>query len=297
MQLKPVKAKLTNKERQRLCTELYYLIDLSFQIFKIYPRTEHLNQTFRERLERLYALMRAEYYTIVKICPEIKQSAVVFEKYSSLFGANWELAQEWLIGEPIDPNGSFNLMSGAEDDHKSALGVIKSQYYLAGGKSMQLPKNSKIKSLYQEAQEALDFAKYVQVLNDKFIPKYTLEWNDKDYKLMINGVYCLATTKEGSRGTKIMAEIMKHKNDDGTVATFTVDIGASSRPVSQIMNSDLHIDRLIRRIFFDGSRANTICFRSPVTKDQLNSEGVDTSDLDIKLVASGEKAQPKPKPR
>ena len=294
--MKPTSTKkLTNKERQQNYTELYTLIKLGFKIFVAYFHTEHLNEDFKEQLERLYVLMWDKYHNLLKTYPTAKQDGVVFELYDNLSGVNWELTQDWLIGEPADPVNGGPIL-GAEDCHKDALGRVKNWYYRAGGKKMKLARGSEIASLCKEAQDALKMAESVQILNDNFIPEYTLEWNDISHEVLINGTYRLATTKDGSSSTKIMAEVMKHKNSGDTTA-FTVDMGATRRPLSQIMNTDLHIGPLIRKIFFKGSGPNKLCFRSPVSKQQLLNEGIDTSDLDIKLIASGAKTEPKNKPR
>lgn len=294
--MKPTSTKkLTDKERQQNYAELYALIQLGFEIFVVYFHTEHLNEDFKEQLERLYALMWEKYHNILKAYPTARQDAVVFEHYDNLSGVNWELAQDWLIGEPVDPVNGGPLL-GAEDYHKNALGRVKSWYYRVGGKKMELAQGSKIKSLCKEAQDALKMAKSVQKLNDNFIPEYTLEWDDVSHEVLINGTYRLAATKDGSSSTKIMTEVMKHKNSNGATA-FAVDIGATRRPLSQIMNTDLHIEPLIRKIFFKGSGPDKLRFRSPVTKQQLLDEGVNTSNLDIKLIASGARTEPKIKPK
>lgn len=289
------KKKQVVNERQQAYLDLYYLVKLGFEIFTTYFHTEHLNKTFKERLERLYVLMWNEYRSIIDAHPKAKQDAVIFEHYDNLPGVNWGLAQDWLIGEPLDPEYGGPLL-GAEDYNNDALGRIQKWYYTVGGIDMELQKTSKIWSLCEDAREALELAKAVRKLNDNFVPEYTLEWDDVDYKVIINGTYHLTTTKDGSASSKIMSEAMKHKGDDGKTA-FTVDIGATKRPVSQVLNSDLHIDPLLRQIFFKGSGPDKLRFRSSVTRQQLVDEGIkplELSDLDVKLVASGAKTEPKP---
>lgn len=289
--------KSTVDERQQTYLELYFLAKLGFEVFTTYFHTERLNKKFKEKLERLYVLMWNEYQSIIKTYPKAKQEAVVFEHYDNLPGVNWEIAQDWLIGGPLDPEGGGPII-GAEDYHKDALGRIQGWYYTVGGRDMELAKTSKIWSLCEEAQEALELSKAVQKLNDNFIPEYTLDWNNISYEITVNGVYHLATTRDGSASTKIMTEVMKYKGDNGKTA-FTVNLGATKRPLWQVLNSDLHIDPLLRQIFFKGSGSDKLCFRSAVTKQQLLDEGIDTSDLDVKLIASGakfkKKSQLKPK--
>lgn len=54
--------KLTDKEQQQTYTELYTLIELGFEIFVAYFHTEHLNEDFKEQLERFYVLMWERYH-------------------------------------------------------------------------------------------------------------------------------------------------------------------------------------------------------------------------------------------
>lgn len=285
---------LTNNERQQLYADLYNLADLGFSVFVAYFHVRLLNKALSEQLERLYALLWGKYIAITETYPDDKNRAIVFENYDNLPGIRWEVAQDWLLGKPNDDLSPNYYMIGAEDFHNNALGHIKNQYYLAGGKTITSATSTEVQGLCNEARDILKLARSAQVLKDNCIQEYTFEWDDVSFDVIINDTYRLTTTKDGSASTKIMTEVMKHSQDGGRTA-FTVDIGAGSRPLSQIMNSDLHIDPLLRKIFFRGSGANQLRFRSPVSKQQLISENVDTSDLDIQLVASGAKVIPKSK--
>lgn len=265
--------------------ELYNIVDLGFWIFAIYSRVEYLDETLKERLERDYALLWGKYQKIVEMNGSLANRDYIFETYDNLPGVNQEIAQEWLIGEPAyGPGGG--PMIGAEDNHKAALGSLKTRCYVAGRKTLELDEGTESQILCAEAKEALELAKTSATLSTGYIPEYTLEWDEIDYEVKVNGVYRIAKTKDGSASSKLMAEIMKHKNDDGKTP-FTPDYGKTKRPLSQIMNGDLHINPLLRKIFFRGSNGHTLRFRSPVTKEQLDTEGIKTFDLDIALVRSG----------
>lgn len=272
--------------------ELYNVVDLGFKIFAIYYRVEHLDAALKERLERDYALLWGKYQKIIGTDETLVNQDYVFETYDNLPGVNWEIAQEWLIGEPAyGLNGG--PMIGAADNHKAALGSLQTRCYVAGRKTTELAKGSEAEKLCTEAKEALELAETSATLNANYIPEYTLEWDEVDYEVKVNGIYHIAKTKDGSASSKLMAEIMAHKGDGGKTP-FTPNFGKTKRPLSQIMNGDLHIDPLLRKIFFKGSNGNTLRFRSPVSQEQLATEGINTFDLDVKLIQNGYEAVPKP---
>lgn len=273
-----------DKERAEACIIAYNALEIGFWALVQYNKISGSPNVgdMPESLERIYAISKDWYEKAYGRYPDLEKKGSVFHRFGSLSGYDSDDIDEWLIGEPVTPVDT--RMWGGENTYKLIRGEIKGKSYVSGVKSLEVTQGTPFGNFYLEANNIIEDAKAAEVLMTEEITEYTLNWN-KDLELVVNGVLCLTKTKEGSASSMVLEEIMKHQDDNGKTE-FEPKYGASPRPLSRILNEELHIDPLLRRIFFKGSRGQKLKFRSPVSRKQLKSEGLDLSSLDIRLIKS-----------
>lgn len=129
----------------------------------------------------------------------------------------------------------------------------------------------------------------VEVFNDRYIPNYTLSY-DNDGIIWVNNVLRLNKNHIGRNPDLVLSQAFKH---DGQTEPFKPEI-ATSRKLSTIL-SDMGFNETLRMIFFPVvNQSKGIVFRSNVGWIKVSAQKIDTSKLDIQLFKLGAETLKKP---
>lgn len=137
------------------------------------------------------------------------------------------------------------------------------------------------KAFYTELEE-----EETAVYDGKFIPAYKLTY-EKDGTIIVNGVLKLKKAQIGQSSDKIMSQSFQH---DGHPEPFKPTL-ATKRPLTTIIG-DMGFDKTLRAIFFPViSKDKGLVFRSRLTRDEADTQHIDTKQLDAKLKKLGAKTE------
>lgn len=250
-------------------------------------------------LNRAYVIVKQKFNQILNAYPEIRKrhSHFLFDSIPNLTGVTGEYVENWYIGEPIAPESGDDCPYGAVDYRREQLSAVEEMAILVGAKSLEMPEDAKNREAYDDAVEELENASAAKrLLEEGNIQEYTLTWNKYTGKVMINEVYEIAKPQvdNASMPTIIMRTINQHQEANEKQFNFTFKQKDKKRLVSQIINEDLHITPTLRAIFFDGSRGNKVCFRSPVSREEALRSVANPKklyELDLVLARNGAKIQ------
>ncbi len=114
-----------------------------------------------------------------------------------------------------------------------------------------------------------------------FIPEYYIEYSEAGV-ISMNSVYIIKKTNAGSASTKIMEQIMNNPN-----SIFKPNLGKYSRTLSTTLSS-IGFSGTIRKIFLKVvSEDKGVIFRPNVSRETVDSEGINTEELDEELKKLG----------
>lgn len=113
------------------------------------------------------------------------------------------------------------------------------------------------------------------------IVNYTLTYKP-DGSILINNVLKLKKTHAGSMTELLMEQAIKNPD-----TLFKPTLGQTSRNLSTILSS-AGFTPTLRKLFFPTvSKSKGIIFRPIVTREQADSDGIDSTELDVQLKALG----------
>jgi len=246
--------------------------------------------TAGKQLERAYVLLRRDFLSMYDKHPELgDKKTSVLNVIPRLGGAYTpEYITEWAEGcmEPDEYGNLPPYRYGGNHSYEDELATISEKAYLVGIEDIEKkPKNMQYQESYSLAQDAIRDIKAAD------IDEYTLTWDEDNGRVLLNGVCVLSHTylESGSSTTAFMQEIKKQQDEGKNNFSFTFS-PSGSRSTAQTI-SDLGINPLLRDIFFlKDTKGNYVHFRSPVKREKLLLEGVDTNKLceqvDLRIVES-----------
>ncbi len=122
---------------------------------------------------------------------------------------------------------------------------------------------------------------------DRQIPSYNLTY-ELDGAVLINNVFRLKKAHVVSSTERLLEQALK-----GPYELFKPDIGQTSRNLSTVLSS-AGFTKELRQLFFPTvSNSKGIIFRPTISRKQADDEGIDTTELDIKLKELGVETEPK----
>lgn len=241
-------------------------------------------------LERAYIMLREDFFRICDKHPELNGRQNSFFKGIPILGGSHrdDMIMEWAEGAGVDydinPQGFPDFRYTGEDGYDDELAVISEKAYLSGVEKIEeVPEDVKFSDSYYEAYEAMKQVEMAEI-ND-----YALTCSE-DGEILINDFYRISGIylESGSNTSNLMKKI-KEEQDAGKTKFEFEFTAYGERTTAQTIN-DLGITPLIRKIFFNGTRGDHICFRSPVSRKTLLAEGIDPNKLrdevDLKIVES-----------
>lgn len=123
--------------------------------------------------------------------------------------------------------------------------------------------------------------------NDIQIPSYNLTY-ELNGAVLVNGVLKLKKAHAGSSTERLLEQALKSPE-----TLFKPDIGQTSRNLSTVLSS-AGFTKELRELFFPTiSNSKGIVFRPTISRKQADDEGIDTTELDTKLIALGAETEPK----
>lgn len=248
------------------------------------------------KLNRVYILAKRDFNTILRKYPEIEEANGLFNSIVSLTAFDNDYMLQWHKGNPIDPTIEYGISDfyGGLDYCRSELSHIEEEAILAGAESLEMPENANYRGTYDAAISVLEDADAAKKLLNGEIGEYSLTWDNMSGRVMVNDVYEVAKTQVDSNSipNNLMRIIHKHQEEGKRQFTFDFEPIGKKRKTSQIINEDLHITPLMRTIFFPGSWGKKVCFRSPVSREEVLKSNPDINELykfDLALVKAGAK--------
>lgn len=159
-------------------------------------------------------------------------------------------------------------------------------------------------SFTPEQKKLLDYAestrikygKLVDVLNKERNAKQANDWQITQYKLtykpdgtiLINDVLKLKKAHAGSTTERLLEQALKNSD-----TLFKPDLGQTARNISTVLNS-AGFTPILRQLFFPTvSKSKGIVFRNDVTREQADTDNIDTTELDLVLKELGALTEPK----
>ena len=253
------------------------------------------NSVAEQHVKRAYILLRNDFLSICEKYPDFDDwSENIFREIPRLGGSyNADYISDWAAGEfafdengvPIDPR-RFGGSRAYEDE----IVMIEDKIFTIDPDLKDIdtmPDNSIYKKSYIEAEDALKDVEAAQRLeNEGGIKEYTLDWDTKTGKVMVNGSLKIAKTELGSTSSTnaIMKQLTEARKGKKVIEFEPKLRHGEKRSVSHLLNVDLHITPTLKAIFFKGTEGKTIKFRSPVDREVVEAEnitGLESLDLEI----------------
>ena len=254
------------------------------------------NSVAEQHVKRAYILVKQKFLSICEKYPDFDSwKENIFRGIPRLGGSyDADYIADWLAGDfEFDENGQpidFRRFGGSHAYDDEIEMIAEEIYTLAPDlKDIDtMPDNSPYKKVYDEAEDALKDAKAAQRLEDiGGIKEYTLDWDTKTGKVMVNGAFKVAKTELGSTSSTnaIMKQLTEARKGKKVVEFEPKLRHGEKRSVSHLLNVDLHINPTLKAIFFKGTEGKTIKFRSPVDRKTIEAEGIDGLDkLDLDIM-------------
>ncbi|MBR2998432.1 hypothetical protein IKF34_01480 [Candidatus Saccharibacteria bacterium] len=291
------KVKTSREEKQKAqdYIEAYNLLAKGMEVlgvFVSYPAIRE-NPIVKGRLERAYILLKNDFFSICDRYPGFDDwKENIFRAIPRLGGSyTVDYIQEWVEGEYIMPEEDPRRYGGSHA-YEDELAMISEQIYTVDPDKKdidKMPKDCVYHKSYNEANEALMDAEAAKELSWNKIEEYTFDWDDKNGKITINGVYKVMKTKPGSGSDtqKIMEQLAKERAGKTSVE-FEPKLKISSnkkRTLSHIISAELKMAGALKPIFFKGTEDKTLRFRSPVSRETVENERIEgVGELDLAIM-------------
>lgn len=234
-------------------------------------------------LNRAYILLVAELQKLYDHNPalaEIKPEPI-WRRFDVLRTSTWEIndyATE-ISPDEMKAHGArlekLCIVSGVEEPHMSA-----GQKKLIDNAKTAMSKYNKIANEVNKEQQ-------IKKESERYIPKYTLTYKP-DGSILVNDVMKLKKAHAGSTTERLLEQSLKNPN-----TLFKPNLGQTARNISTVLNS-AGFTKELRALFFPTvSKDNGIVFRPTITREQADTEKIDTVTLDNKLKELGAVTEPK----
>lgn len=144
-----------------------------------------------------------------------------------------------------------------------------------------------IRIKYGKLLDVLNKERLAKKESDWQIPKYTLTYKP-DGTILINDVLKLKKAHAGSTTERLLEQALRNQN-----TLFKPDLGQTARNLSTVLNS-AGFTKELRDLFFPTvSKSNGIVFRNDVSRERVDSDNINTAELDSILKDLGALTEPK----
>lgn len=305
-----VKSKITEEDKQKAqdYAEAHNLLVKGMKILGAFMNSSaaRRNPIVKSRIERAYILLKNDFLNICDKYPDFDNwKENIFRSIPRLGGAyTVEYIQDWAEGQLIIPEefGGYDPRKyGGSHAYEDELAMIAEKIFILNPDIKDIDKVPVGYDYHKSHDEANDVLKDIEAaeeLEKHKISEYTFDWNEKNGKILINGVYEIMRTNlnSGSNTQAIMEQLAKaRKADAGKQSVeFEVELKKSKskkETLSHIISAELKMKGPLKPIFFKGTEDNTLRFRSPVAKEVVENERIEgIADLDLAIVRAKIKA-------
>ncbi len=258
-----------------------------------------LNDLVREILILIFIAKASGVHTKLNVDDINRDYILLVNELSKIYDQNADLLA--IKSEPIWRN--FDRIKHSVDDiHKHILSqgtVISAEHcadverlsIIAGGKEPEYtPELSKLidrtistkKRLLEDTEKIMDKKQESEKLKETgvYIFEYTLKYKP-DGTILINNVLKLKKAQIDSAIDKLLEQALKNPN-----TPFKPNLGKTARNLSTIISS-AGFTPILREIFFPTVSDEIVVFRPTVSREQADTENIDTEELDNHLVKLG----------
>lgn len=278
--------------------DLYNLLDAGWEITSTYAGIceSGVDRRIVENVHFIYSWLRRLFIETRDSFPSLanygKYSA--FDRFPLLTSTTQDEFENWFACETVeeDPTGTIYVIT-AKQRYDTEMALIRDEIIVRGGsKTFELLKDSKIQEAYNAAKSVSTNVRNARRLISEEIAEYSLSYDDKAGRLLINEKYELATPGNETSAGDVAKEIVKHATS-GEEHSFVPVHRKTSQSLGTIINQRLNIRGVVKDIFLKGTKRSVLCSRSPVSRQTLLNEGIDLFELDLELLKAGVSTTPK----
>jgi hypothetical protein len=234
-------------------------------------------------LNRAYVLLTNELQKLYDRTPELAaiKPEPLWERFDVLKTSAWEINE--YLGDPDN------------DEGKAHIAKIERLCIIAGVETLELSPEQKrlldyampIRKKYVKIIDKVDAENKAKKENNAYVPAYKLTYKP-DGTILVNEVLKLKKIHAGSTTERLLEQAIKNPN-----TLFNPDLGQTSRNISTVLNG-AGFTPTLRQLFFPTvSKSKGIFFRPRITREEADSDNIDTTELDLTLKKLGATTEPK----
>ncbi len=278
--------------------DLYNSLDAGWKVVTAYAGIceSSIDRRIVENVQFIYSWLRRLFIEVRDSSPNLAKYGKhsTFDRFPFLTAVTREDLEDWFASETVDIDPAENVhIITAEQQYDAEMTLLRDEMMMRGGiKTFELPKGSKIQEAYDAAMLIATNVRNARRLMTEEIVEYSLSYDDKAGRLLINGKYELATPSRETAAGDVAKAIVEHATLTGE-PSFVPNYRKTSQSLGTIINQRLNISGVVKDIFLKGTKRNVLCSRSPVSRKTLLSEGIDLFELDLDLLRAGVPTVPK----
>jgi hypothetical protein len=233
-------------------------------------------------LNRAYILVVDELENLYDRNPKLAiiKPEPIWRRFDVLKTSSWEIT-EYLD----DPENDLGQAHNARVEKLSIIAGKETPEFTPEQKKL-LDYAESIAKKYGKLLDVLNKEKNAKKINDWQIPEYTLTYKP-DGTILVNEVLKLKKIHTGSTTERLLEQAIKNPNE-----LFKPDLGQTARNLSTVLNS-AGFTKELRELFFPTVSNNRgIVFRPTATREQADTDNINTTELDLKLKELGATTQP-----
>ncbi len=235
-----------------------------------------------EELNRAYVLLGKELQKLYKNNPELAaiKPEPIWKRFEVLKHSTKEIVS--YISESDDYGGGHL----ARVEKLCMLADVDTPTYTAEQQKIKDYFDEVLEEYFEKFDEAKKL-KHIELENSWYIPEYTLTYK-LDGSILVNDVLRLKKAHAGSTTERLLEQSIKTPN-----TLFRPDLGKTSRNLSTVLSS-AGFTATLRDLFFPTvSASKGIVFRPTITREQADTDKIDTTRLDLELKVLGATTKPK----
>lgn len=291
-----------NEQKAQDYAEAYNLLVKGMEILGAFMGSPAARQNpiVKSRIERAYILLKNDFLNICSKYPDFDNwKENIFRAIPRLGGSyTVDYIQEWAEGEPMGPEDPRKY--GGSHAYEDELAMIAEKIFILNPDIKDIDRVP-VRCAYRSFSEADDVLKDIEAaeeLKKHKITEYTLDWNEKNGKILVNGAYEVMRTNinSGSNTQAIMEQLAKARKTNPKEQSVELEVKlkksqSKKETLSHIISAELKMQGALKPIFFKGTEDSTLRFRSPVSREVVENERVaGLTDLDLAIMRAKIKA-------
>lgn len=205
----------------------------------------------------------------------------IWRRFDVLKTSSWEI-NEYLN----DPDNDLGQAHNARVEKLSII-VGKEKPEFTPEQKKLLDYAESVRKKYSKLLDVLSKDWRAKKQNNWQIPEYTITYK-RDGSILINDILKLKKAHAGSITERLLEQAIKRPNE-----LFKPDLGQTSRNISTVLHSAGFTQELRDLFFPTVSKDKGIVFRPTITREEADSDNIDTRTLDLKLKELGAVTEPK----